>query len=55
MLRHYDEIGLLHPAAIDPATGYRWIGFTIPLSKSTHRNDPLRLPSLSGDRSDRCP
>lgn len=23
MLRHYDEIGLLHPAAIDPLTGYR--------------------------------
>ncbi len=23
MLRHYDEIGLLHPAAIDPFTGYR--------------------------------
>lgn len=23
MLRHYDEIGLLHPAAIDPVTGYR--------------------------------
>ncbi|MEK3796521.1 MerR family transcriptional regulator [Paenibacillus sp. FSL R7-0204] len=24
MLRHYDEIGLLHPAAIDPGTGYRF-------------------------------
>lgn len=24
MLRHYDEIGLLKPAAIDPATGYRF-------------------------------
>lgn len=23
MLRHYDEMGLLHPAAIDPLTGYR--------------------------------
>jgi len=22
-LRHYDEIGLLHPAKVDPATGYR--------------------------------
>jgi DNA-binding transcriptional MerR regulator len=22
-LRHYDEIGLLHPAAVDPRTGYR--------------------------------
>jgi DNA-binding transcriptional MerR regulator len=24
MLRHYDAIGLLRPAAVDPATGYRW-------------------------------
>ncbi len=24
MLRHYDAIGLLTPAQIDPATGYRW-------------------------------
>lgn len=24
MLRHYDEIGLLQPAAIDPTTGYRY-------------------------------
>lgn len=23
MLRHYDEIGLLHPAAVDSTTGYR--------------------------------
>ncbi len=23
MLRHYDEIGLLTPASVDPATGYR--------------------------------
>ncbi|MBB5139944.1 DNA-binding transcriptional MerR regulator [Thermocatellispora tengchongensis] len=25
-LRHYDKIGLLAPAAIDRATGYRWYG-----------------------------
>jgi DNA-binding transcriptional MerR regulator len=25
-LRHYDRIGLLRPAAVDPATGYRWYG-----------------------------
>jgi DNA-binding transcriptional MerR regulator len=25
-LRHYDEIGLLRPARIDPDTGYRWYG-----------------------------
>ncbi|MGW7418180.1 MerR family transcriptional regulator [Streptomyces sp. NPDC054863] len=24
MLRHYDAIGLLHPAHVDPATGYRY-------------------------------
>ena len=24
MLRHYDGIGLLEPARVDPATGYRW-------------------------------
>lgn len=24
MLRHYDEIGLLHPVKIDPETGYRY-------------------------------
>jgi DNA-binding transcriptional MerR regulator len=23
MLRHYDEIGLLEPVRVDPATGYR--------------------------------
>ena len=23
-LRHYDELGLLHPAAVDPDTGYRY-------------------------------
>lgn len=23
MLRHYDEIGLLPPATVDPSTGYR--------------------------------
>ncbi|MGN9845661.1 MerR family transcriptional regulator [Nonomuraea sp. H19] len=25
-LRHYDKIGLLFPAAVDRATGYRWYG-----------------------------
>ncbi|GIJ48241.1 hypothetical protein Val02_51270 [Virgisporangium aliadipatigenens] len=25
-LRHYDRIGLLRPAAVDGATGYRWYG-----------------------------
>jgi DNA-binding transcriptional MerR regulator len=27
-LRHYDKIGLLPPAAVDRATGYRWYGAT---------------------------
>ena len=26
MLRHYDEIGLLHPQWIDPESGYRYYG-----------------------------
>lgn len=25
-LRHYDKIGLLNPAAVNRATGYRWYG-----------------------------
>ena len=25
-LRHYDRVGLLRPAAVDAATGYRWYG-----------------------------
>ena len=24
MLRHYDELGLVKPHRVDPATGYRW-------------------------------
>ena len=28
MLRHYDEIGLLKPAEVDPFTGYRYYGET---------------------------
>ncbi|MFI6706319.1 MerR family transcriptional regulator [Nonomuraea sp. NPDC050478] len=27
-LRHYDDIGLLAPAAVDGVTGYRWYGVT---------------------------
>ncbi|MCU1344029.1 MAG: MerR family transcriptional regulator [Acidimicrobiia bacterium] len=26
VLRHYDEIGLLKPATVDPQSGYRWYG-----------------------------
>lgn len=26
MLRHYDELGLVVPERVDPATGYRWYG-----------------------------
>ena len=25
-LRHYDDVGLLHPTRVDPDTGYRWYG-----------------------------
>ena len=28
MLRHYDEIGLLRPARIDPESGYRYYSDT---------------------------
>ncbi len=28
MLRHYDEIGLMEPRVVDPATGYRYYGRT---------------------------
>jgi hypothetical protein len=27
MLRHYDAIGLLRPASVDPASGYRSAGY----------------------------
>ena len=38
MLRHYDEIGLLEPRLVDPATGYRYTG-----RNSSPRPDRFRI------------
>src|SRR6202167_1548722 len=40
MLRHYDEIGLLRPAWVDPVTGYR--GYTIAQLRDLNRIVALR-------------
>jgi DNA-binding transcriptional MerR regulator len=40
MLRHYDEIGLLEPATVDPATGYR--GYSIAQLRDLNRVVALR-------------
>jgi DNA-binding transcriptional MerR regulator/effector-binding domain-containing protein len=40
MLRHYDEIGLLKPASVDPATGYR--GYSIAQLRDLNRIVALR-------------
>lgn len=40
MLRHYDEIGLLAPARVDPVTGYR--GYTIGQLRELNRIVALR-------------
>jgi DNA-binding transcriptional MerR regulator len=40
MLRHYDEIGLLTPAQVDPATGYR--SYSIAQSRDLNRIIALR-------------
>lgn len=40
MLRHYDEIGLLRPARVDPVTGYR--GYTIAQLRDLNRIVALR-------------
>jgi DNA-binding transcriptional MerR regulator len=40
MLRHYDDIGLLRPARVDPATGYR--GYTIGQLRELNRIMALR-------------
>lgn len=42
MLRHYDEVGLLKPAEIDPATGYR----TYRAEQSNHLNWIVILKNL---------
>jgi DNA-binding transcriptional MerR regulator len=45
MLRHYDEIGLLAPARVDPSTGYR--GYTIGQLRDLNRIVALRGLGLS--------
>ncbi len=42
LLRHYDEIGLLKPAHVDPATGYRYYNAT----QMAHMNRILVLKEL---------
>ena len=37
-LHHYDEIGLLRPAGVDPETGYRWYA-----SEQVERAEAIRL------------
>lgn len=44
-LRHYDEIGLLHPAAIDPDTGYR--GYSAAQLRQLNRIMALKELGLS--------
>jgi DNA-binding transcriptional MerR regulator/effector-binding domain-containing protein len=44
-LRHYHEIGLLTPAAVDPDTGYRrYGGDQIPVAQVIHRFRDLGMP-----------
>jgi hypothetical protein len=40
MLRHYDAIGLLRPAHVDPATGYR----SYTAGQLARAGDPARRP-----------
>ena len=49
MLRHYDGIGLLEPARVDPATGYRWYD----AGQFTRLNRILALKDL-GFTLDQC-
>jgi DNA-binding transcriptional MerR regulator/effector-binding domain-containing protein len=44
-LRHYHEVGLLAPAAIDPATGYRFYGSAqVPTAQAIRRFRDLDMP-----------
>jgi DNA-binding transcriptional MerR regulator len=59
-LRHYDEIGLLIPAAVDTATGYRYYSsdqFDVAAVIATLRELEVPLPAIasmmSGTRTDR--
>lgn len=59
-LRHYDEIGLLTPAAVDAATGYRYYStdqFDVAAVIATLRELDIPLPAIasmmSGSRAER--
>lgn len=44
-LRHYQEVGLLEPAAIDPSTGYRQYSSTqVPTAQAIRRFRDLKMP-----------
>ena len=44
MLRHYDAIGLLRPACVDPVTGYRSYEVS-QLAELNRLGDPARVPA----------
>ena len=45
MLRHYHQIGLLQPAAVDPDTGYRsYTADQIPTAQVIRRFRDLQMP-----------
>jgi DNA-binding transcriptional MerR regulator len=48
MLRHYDELGLLRPSRVDPATGYR--SYRVAQLARLHRLLALRDLGLSLDQ-----
>jgi DNA-binding transcriptional MerR regulator len=44
-LRHYDDLGLLRPAVVDPDTGYRWYaGEQVRVALRVRRLRELDLP-----------
>jgi DNA-binding transcriptional MerR regulator len=44
-LHHYDDLGLLHPAHVDPSTGYRY--YTLEQLPRLHRIMALKELGLS--------
>ena len=51
-LRHYDEIGLLRPATVDPGSGYR--GYTAAQLGELNRIMALKELGLPSPRSGGC-
>jgi DNA-binding transcriptional MerR regulator len=49
MLRHYDAIGLLRPASVDPDSGYRFYraGQLAELNRIIYLTDPREEPDMS--------